>query len=250
MSFEYLSFRPQEGTVKRLAFIFHGYGRNASYVRKIAEAMQEKIPNLLVIAPEGPEVFVLPDDDDGRDPVLQVPRQLREDTDSGENDVSPEDKLRYAPEQRQWFGIKGASLEELNKSMLKIAAELNEFIDEQRDKEGLENEDIVISGFSQGGAVALFTAYMRDDPVRCVIAHSGLFFLVDGLKSDSPTLFVYGDQDEEFSNERYAAVIHGLQQHCQDLTVEKIEGLTHKTNQESRETMAQYVKDQFKIGPP
>lgn len=237
MTFEYLSFEPETGETKKLAFIFHGYGVNASYVRKIAWEMQAQIDNLTVIAPQAPEIFKL--DESSNDGFLPIPQQFQT-----ENDNSAD---HYSSERRMWFGIETNDVQVMTDRMSLITQRLNHFMDRKLVSYELSSQDLAITGFSQGGAVALIAAYSRPEPVACVIAHSTLFFQSPLLVSKSPTLFVYGNNDEEFSVSRYQHTIKELRDYNHDFETVEIDGLRHKTNDESRNVMARYLKKRFSV---
>lgn len=227
--FEYIAKAPSSGQPKKLVFLFHGYGLDARAMQKMADILAEEIEDVLVIMPHAPERFRMPEADDN---VLRVPEQL-----IGEDSV-----LQYG---RQWFDITGSDLTDYRDPLYNLAERLNAFIDGLRDEHNLGDEDIAIMGFSQGGAVAAYTAMLRDKPVASLVAHSTVFLGGDSLNSIMPTLFIYGEADEEFKKHTYQEIIAHLKSYVPALEVESFSDLTHKTSDESRRAAAAFIKKKF-----
>ena len=238
MSFEYLSFLPESGQVRKIAFILHGYGVNASYVRKIAYAYQEHMDDVLVVAPQAPELCSGEDHGDGG--FLPIPQQMIDDRSVPASDLDPE--------QRQWFGIETPDIDVMATRMDKVVRRLNDFADDICAAHGLTSADAAMTGFSQGGAVALCAAYMRgDNPFKCAISHSSIFFAYEafngdgGFTSTCPTFFIYGNNDEEFSVKVFENAAQAIGAHASHFEVQEIDGLKHKTDKRSRKEMAHYL---------
>lgn len=240
MSFEYLSFLPDSGNVRKIAFILHGYGVNASYVRKIAHAYQDHIDDLLVIAPQAPEFCS--GEDHGDDGFLPIPQQIIDD--------SAPSSIDFDPEQRQWFGIETPDLGVMAARMEQVVRRLNDFVDDVCAQHDLTSTDAAMTGFSQGGAVALCAAYMRgENPFKCAISHSSIFFAYgafgDSFTSTCPTFFIYGNNDEEFSVKVFEGAAQAISEHASSFEVQEIDGLSHKTDARSRTEMARYLARHF-----
>lgn len=225
MTFEYITHGPLQGPANKLVVLFHGYGYDAAVMKVLAERIARQMPQAQIVMPHAPEKFDIPANQDGN--MLKVPKQLF-------------DKTGAPSLRRQWFSING-DLKILHDRLAKLAPKVNAFIDNQRDMLGLGNKDIAIMGFSQGGGVALFSAYARPEPVGCVVGHSTIFVESAALKSKPPTLFVYGNADEEFSQSRYAQVIAAMRRYLPVLETRAVEGLTHKTSSESRKLTADFI---------
>ena len=67
------------------------------------------------------------------------------------------------------------------------------------------------------------------------------------FQSKPKTLFIYGTADEEFPESVYEGITDTIEAYCGEVDITVVEGLGHKTNQESRERTAQYIKSQFAI---
>jgi len=228
--FDYIVRGSNAEEARYLIILIHGYGRNAHVMDKPATTIARAVPNAHILIPHAPELLDLTEHEMQ---ALPVPQVLRADEgDSRHN-------------RRQWFGLRG-DLSDLRTRLLGVAGHMNGFIDIQRDRLGIPDERIAIMGFSQGGGVALCTAYLRAQPVACVVGHSTMFLGLDGLSTKSPTLYIYGTQDEEFELPIYNESTKRLAACVKDLTVNAIVGLGHRTNDVSRLVCANYVARHLK----
>ncbi len=203
--FDFIARGAPPGTARQLAFLLHGYGRNATIMEKVAEEIEKTMPGARILMVNAPEVC--PSGDEA---------------------------------ERRWFSVQG-SMKDMGARVSQVAQRLNDFIDNQRDVLGLQDKDVALMGFSQGGGVALYTAFARPQPIGSIVAHSTLFFGSKPPASVSPTLFIYGDADESIPQLRFQDSISYLGQHVPDLTVHLVPGLRHKTSSESREILARYM---------
>lgn len=239
-SFEFIARPPAKGQPQKLVFLLHGYGKNATLMEKMADAVAGLLPDAHIIMPHAPDLLEKPDDEDGN--MLRMPSDVRDDDDSLDSALK-----------RQWFSIAFQDKAKMRTEILSVAARLNKFIDEQRDALGFADGDIAIMGFSQGGGVALYSAYLRDRDVACAIGHSTIFMGDEGLKSKPPTMLLYGKADDEFTQDikttqaLYQDSARELALFIDDLTVKVIDGLGHTTSHNSRTIVADYIKDKLTL---
>lgn len=224
--FDYIALAPESGRARHLVVLLHGYGFDAGVMQSLARTIAEKLPDARIIMPHAPQFLDIPADESGN--ALKVPQQLRGDTPAQGT-------------QREWFTIRGDEAA-LRRHALARAGEMNRFIDAHRDADGLGNRDIALMGFSQGGCVALVTAFTRANRMGCAVGHSTLVLPDPALRrNDVPTLFLYGDADEEFSQNRYRQMAQGLAQYTNDLETHVVPGLPHKTSRQSRDMVAAFI---------
>ena len=230
--YEFISRGPATGAPRKLIVLLHGYGRNAAFMEKMAEAILAELPDARIVMPMAPETMRRPDDETGN--LLKVPGDVK--TPDGQG------------AELQWFDIQGGP-EELRTRVIRAATRMNQFIDNQRDMLGLKDDDIAIMGFSQGGGVALYTALMRENKVRCVVGHSTIFLGDTTFKSRPPVLLVHGGADPEFPQKLFHQAEAAMRQYTDSLTARLVPGLGHTTNKESRGIVARYIRDAFKPAP-
>lgn len=233
--FEYLAFGPEEGQPKKLIVLLHGYGRNAHYMKKMADAARAAVPDALVICPHGPEPLdTAAMGGDDKKHFLHVPQDAKDS--SGGDDPS----LR-----RQWFRIDGRPAD-LMPRLEAAAAELNLFIDHQRDMLGITDKDIVLMGFSQGGGLALYTAFTRAHDLAGMVCHSSIVIqkTPDSKMISRPeTYYIYGTMDPEFPQARFRDTFNWLQKYTGGKATEQtVKKMGHYTNAESRRHCADFMK--------
>ncbi len=232
---QFLQNAPENGAVAQLVVLLHGYGRDASLMKKLSDEVRTRLPQALILMPHAPEDM---EEHVGDDNVLRVPEQLRDDH-----------TQEFTPgSRRKWFSIRGASLDELTHRILVVTDLVNDFITHHMQVHGLQDKDVALMGFSQGGVVALYTAYMRAQSVACVVGHSTLFMPGMTLTSKMPTLYLYGLDDEEFPPSRYEEAARLLSAQVPDTTVRAVPGLRHTTNAQSRAMVADYIASYFQTG--
>ncbi|MCB9989826.1 MAG: dienelactone hydrolase family protein [Rhodospirillales bacterium] len=232
--FEFIAHGPLQGPAQKLVVLLHGYGVNAGYMDKVAQAVLERIPEALVLCPQAPGLMDLPPEDQRDDLTVAPPEEARNPPEG----LNPE-------QQREWFEITH-SLEGMNEALLALAERLNCFIDDKRDDLGIEDRDIALMGFSQGGTVALYTACTRQEAVGCAVAHSTIVMDTKGFTAQPPVLFIYGNEDKSFSMKDFEdKAVKPLQSYVTDLQVREVKGLGHRTNTKSRAITADYIANKL-----
>lgn len=233
--YEYLAYGPQDGAPEKLVILLHGYGRNAFTMEKMALAARDAVPQALILSPHAPQALdTSAIEDPDTDHFLHMPQELREDKGGGE------------ALSRQWFPIDG-HLELLIPRLQKAADDLNLFIDAQRDMLGLTDRDIAVMGFSQGAGLALYTALSRRAEIAGLVCHSAIAIQQSAahssLMSKPEVLYIYGEQDGEFTQDRYHATFNWLQAYTGNRATEiTVAGLGHFTNAESRRHCAEFIR--------
>ncbi|HEY8192228.1 MAG TPA: hypothetical protein VIG74_07370, partial [Alphaproteobacteria bacterium] len=142
--FQYAAWGPAAGgPAQQLVVLMHGIGLNGIIMEKMAREIAAVLPHARIVAPHGPEAYAPPSYQDGD--LLKAP------------EILGADDMAHA---RQWFQISGGP-DVIREKLRKVAQTMNDFIDNQRDMIGLTDKDIAVMGFSQGGGVALYTAFLR-----------------------------------------------------------------------------------------
>lgn len=170
--------------------------------------------------------------------MLHIPEEIQ----AGDDGLHPQ-------MQRQWFSIEG-DLKNLMPRLRSTAERINAFMDMQREMLGLRDGDMVIAGFSQGAGTALYTAYTRAAPLAGLVCHSSIVLdrpVQDPLLRSAPsTLYIYGADDPEFPQARYEESFEWVRHYTGGrATHEKIAGLGHYTNAQSRKICAAFIGDLF-----
>lgn len=152
---------------RALVVLVHGYGANGADLLGLAEPLAPHLPGAVFVAPDAPEVCV------------------------------------GNPMGFQWFPIPwldGSAPEAAEASLRRSAADLDAFLSERMEEEGVEAADTVLVGFSQGTMMSLHVAPRREEPVAAVVGFSGRLLAPESLAAETvsrpPVLLVHGDLDD------------------------------------------------------
>ena len=149
---------------KQLVILCHGVGSDGNDLIHIVPLWAQALPDAVFVAPHAPEPFNL------------------------------------APVGRQWFPLGDLDPAKLGAGVRRAAKVLDEFIDEQLTKYGLQPTAYALMGFSQGAMTALFTGLRRPDAPRAILAFSGALIEPETLKAEiknlAPVLLAHGEADD------------------------------------------------------
>ena len=105
----------------------------------------------------------------------------------------------------QWFDLSKDDDEYILEKSLKAENVIKSFIEEVKDKYGLSNNKIVLSGFSQGCMMSINVGVTSEDEFNCIVGFSGKIINKDNLqhrlKNKGKILLIHGDQDEIVSSD-------------------------------------------------
>lgn len=155
--------RPGE-TASRLVVLLHGVGADGNDLIALAPYFRAVMPDALVVAPNAPEPFDM------------------------------------APFGYQWFSIRDLEAMPRLDGVRRAAPILDRFIDAELARLGLEEDRLILCGFSQGAMMALHVALRRERPVQALISHSGMLIgpehLAGEIRSRPPVLLTHGAADD------------------------------------------------------
>ena len=158
---------PEVGQAKHLVILVHGYGADGNDLLGLADPLGPHMPDTVFYAPNAPN------------------------------------KCSGNPFGFEWFPIPrldGSSEEAAKSGLADAARDLNGFIDETIEKEGVSAENTILLGFSQGTMMSLHIAPRRDQKIAGVVGFSGRLLEPGALEtatvSRPPVLLIHGDQDE------------------------------------------------------
>ncbi|WP_424939801.1 alpha/beta hydrolase [Aliiroseovarius sp. S253] len=155
------------GTTKSVVVFLHGYGADGADLLGLADPLSEHMPDTTFIAPDAPE------------------------------------KCLGNPMGYQWFPIPwldGSSEEDSMRGVEMATADINAFLDQVLEDEGIEPSQLIVFGFSQGTMMSLRVLPRRDEPIAGLVAFSGRMLepdqFAENVVSKLPILLVHGDQDD------------------------------------------------------
>lgn len=151
---------PTSGTVKKLVILLHGVGSDGQDLIGLAPLLAEHLPDTHFISPNGCQHYDM------------------------------------APYGYQWFSLMDRSFAAMLAGVQEAAPVVGQFIDQQRDRFGLADQDIALMGFSQGTMMALYAAPRRSGKLAGIVGFSGAL-IGDAADSASrpPVCLIHGEQD-------------------------------------------------------
>jgi phospholipase/carboxylesterase len=152
------------GGPKKIMLLLHGVGANGDNLISLANFFQEDFPDMLFIAPNGPEKF-------------------------------SEGFGGY-----QWFTYWERSHAQIVQGVEQASAILQSYINQLQDEFELKAEDIILLGFSQGAMTAIQAGLTTQDNCAAILAFSGGIIKVDmnnfEVRSNPPVCLIHGQDDE------------------------------------------------------
>ena len=153
--------------IKNAIILLHGYGGDGKDISMVSLNWKRYLPNTIFICPNGHEPCPI------------------------------------NPSGFQWFDLTRDDPDYILKESLKAEIKLNQFINEIKNKYNLANDQICISGFSQGCMMSINLGLTSSQEYNCIIGFSGKIIDQDNLKkrkkNATNTLLIHGNSDQVVS---------------------------------------------------
>ena len=153
--------------IKNAIILLHGYGGDGKDISMVSLNWKRYLPNTIFICPNGHEPCPI------------------------------------NPSGFQWFDLTRDDPDYILEESLKAEIKLNQFINEIKNKYNLANNQICISGFSQGCMMSINLGLTSSQEYNCIIGFSGKIIDQDNLKkrkkNATNTLLIHGDSDQVVS---------------------------------------------------
>lgn len=188
---------PKSGPAKNLVVFLHGYGSNGDDLISIGQEWAPYLPDTAFVSPNAPEV------------------------------------CEIWSQGYQWFSIRAIDPDafEREKQAEKAMPALNAFLDAQLAKWGVPESHLLVTGFSQGAMMAMYTMPRRQKPCAGVIGYSGMLIEAEALKRPEmvkiPVLAIHGDRDEVVPPASLEAIERGFSAAGYDVETVLRPGLGH-----------------------
>ena len=144
--------------------LLHGYGGDGKDISMLTLNWKKHLPNTIFICPNGHE------------------------------------KCLINPSGYQWFDLTKEDPEYILEQSLNAEKKLNRFLMVVKNEFKLNNNQICLSGFSQGCMMAINIGLTSDENYSCIVGFSGKIVNPNNLKTrkknSTNTLLIHGDQDE------------------------------------------------------
>ena len=157
--------KPEEGTaIKNAIILLHGYGGDGKDISMLTLNWKRHLPNTIFICPNGHE------------------------------------KCAINPSGYQWFDLTKEDQSYILEESIKAENVIKKFIEEVKTEYNLSNQQICLSGFSQGCMMSLNVGLTSNEKFLCVVGFSGKIIdqinLKDRIKNSTDTLLIHGDVDQ------------------------------------------------------
>ena len=157
--------KPEKGNeIKNAIILFHGYGGDGKDISMLSLNWKRHLPNTIFICPDGHEPCTL------------------------------------NPSGYQWFDLSKDDPDYILKQSFIGESIIKKFIDEIKQEFKLVNDQICLSGFSQGCMMSLNVGLTTQEKFLCIIGFSGKIIdqndLMKRIKNNTPTLLIHGEADQ------------------------------------------------------
>ncbi|MDA9931535.1 serine esterase [Candidatus Pelagibacter sp.] len=157
--------KPEEGVeIKHAVILLHGYGGDGKDISMLTLNWKRHMPNTVFICPNGHEVCPI------------------------------------NPSGFQWFDLTKDDTDYILDQSIKAEERIKLFINEIKQEFDLQNNQICLSGFSQGCMMSLNVGLTSEEKFSCIVGFSGKIINQNNLKlrikNSTDTLLIHGDADQ------------------------------------------------------
>ena len=157
--------KPEEGIeIKYAIILLHGYGGDGKDISMLTLNWKRHMPNTVFICPNGHETCPI------------------------------------NPSGFQWFDLTKNDKDYILDQSIKAEKKINAFINEIKQEFNLKNNQICLSGFSQGCMMSLNVGLTSKEKFSCIVGFSGKIIDQNNLKlrikNSTDTLLIHGDADQ------------------------------------------------------
>tara|TARA_Y100000816_G_scaffold43344_1_gene27183 strand:- start:221 stop:871 length:651 start_codon:yes stop_codon:yes gene_type:complete len=150
--------------INNAVVLLHGYGGDGRDISMLSLNWKRYMPNTIFICPNGHETCSI------------------------------------SPSGYQWFDLTNDDPNYILNESLKAEKKINQFLNEVKKEYRLENEQIILSGFSQGCMMSINVGLTCEQSFRSIIGFSGKIINLENLKTRKKNytdiLLIHGDQDD------------------------------------------------------
>jgi len=157
--------KPEEGIeIKYAIILLHGYGGDGKDISMLTLNWKRHMPNTVFICPNGHETCPI------------------------------------NPSGFQWFDLTKDDTDYIIDQSIKAEEKIKVFINEIKQEFSLKNNQICLSGFSQGCMMSLNVGLTSEEKFSCIVGFSGKIINQNNLKlrlkNSTNTLLIHGDADQ------------------------------------------------------
>ncbi len=155
---------PEDKNIKNAIILLHGYGGDGKDISTLSLNWKRHLPNTVFICPNGHE------------------------------------SCSINPSGYQWFDLTNDNPDYILQQSLKGEKILNQFIKEVKERFNLQNNQICLSGFSQGCMMSINLGLTSESEYNCIVGFSGKIINTKDLevrkKNSTQILLIHGELDQ------------------------------------------------------
>ena len=165
LSLNSIIIKPENGfEIKNAIILLHGYGGDGKDISMLSLNWKRHIPNTVIICPNGHETCPI------------------------------------NPSGYQWYDLTKEDPDYILKQSINAENKIKEFIEEIKKEFNLKNNQICLSGFSQGCMMSLNVGLTTEEEFACIVGFSGKIIDQENLKirikNSTNTLLIHGEVDQ------------------------------------------------------
>jgi phospholipase/carboxylesterase len=202
--------KPEEGVeIKHAIILLHGYGGDGKDISMLTLNWKRYMPNTVFICPNGHETC----------PVN--------------------------PSGFQWFDLTKDDTDYILDQSIKAEEKIKLFINEIKQEFNLNNNQICLSGFSQGCMMSLNVGLSSEEKFSCIVGFSGKIInqnnLKTRIKNSTDVLLIHGDADQVVSSIHLLEAKDFLIRNNVDVETLLIKNCDHHIPMEASSTALNYI---------
>ena len=195
--------------IKNAIILLHGYGGDGKDISILSLSWKRHMPNTIFICPNGHE------------------------------DCS------INPGGFQWFDLTRDDPDYILEQSIKAEEKIKVFINEIKNEFNLKNNQICLSGFSQGCMMSLNVGLTSEEKFSCIVGFSGKIInqnnLKTRIKNSTDTLLIHGDADQVVPSTHLLEAKDFLIRNNVDVETLLIKNCDHHIPMEASSTALNYI---------
>ena len=208
--------KPEEGVeIKHAVILLHGYGGDGKDISMLTLNWKRHMPNTVFICPNGHEACPI------------------------------------NPSGFQWFDLTKDDTDYILDQSIRAEEKIKLFINEIKQEFNLQNNQICLSGFSQGCMMSLNVGLTSEEKFSCIVGFSGKIINQNNLKlrikNSTDTLLIHGDADQVVPSTYLLEAKDFLIRNNVEVEIKMIENCEHHIPIEASSAALNYIKNSFNI---
>ncbi|MDB9793051.1 dienelactone hydrolase family protein [Pelagibacteraceae bacterium] len=204
-----------KGKPKNAVILCHGYGGDGKDISILANYWRAHLPDTIFICPDAPE------------------------------------KCAASPTGFQWFDLMDQTSEQVLSKSLVAENKLNKLIDEVKEQNYLNANQIILGGFSQGCMIALQTGIKRKDKINSIIGYSGRIIdtnhLSKNINSRPNIILMHGERDQIVTVDSFLEAKDFFGKNNYEIEAKIFKNCEHRIPTEGSSLGLQFIKKHFNL---